>query len=161
MLTIECSEEPDQDMSPQCTGAGSLAMAQWKTAIHWWWCKGHVRVYNCAGMWPLQQIQIFYRIPLILLPQHNLTVPQLNSAASLICVCHRVLPGAWRVFSDFRAKHCSIATLQSSIRASARCSTAACILPRSVLSNLFVAAVSPYSGQMTPSIDTRNIEIEA
>ena len=87
-----------------------------QTAVHWWWCKGHVRVYNCAGMWPLQQI--FYRIPLILLPQHNISQsPAEQCSISHLCVCHRVLPGAWRVFSDFRfqseaLQHPSIGPLQ-------------------------------------------------
>ena len=40
-------------MSQQCTGAGSLALAHQQTALHCYWCKGHVRVYNCAGMWRL------------------------------------------------------------------------------------------------------------
>ena len=86
ILTIECSCEPDQDMSQQCTGAGSLALAHQQTALHCycWWCKGHVRVYNCAGMSGI--LQIFYRIPLILLPQPNTQSPaELHAVSSHLC----------------------------------------------------------------------------
>ena len=154
---------------PKCTGAGSLALAHQQTAVHCYcWCKGHVRVYNCAGMWRLQQI--FYRIPLILLPRHNLTVLRSTAASLIAAMCHRTVLACsletWARVFRFQISERSIAASRHCRAASEHRPAAAlqhaCILPQCVLSNLFVLQLSPlYSGQMTPSIFTQNIKIQA
>ena len=174
ILTIECSCEPDQDMSQQCTGAGSLALAHQQP---------HCRLQSTGGggvkvMWGFIIVQecreyykyfIGFRSSFCLNPTHSpqlncMQYPLISAPCCEVSPCASLQPGglgACFQISDFWAKHCSIATLQRSIRASGSCSTAACILPHRVLSNLFVLQLWPYSGQMTPSIFTQNIKIQA